>query len=67
MMATRSEVFGSYVGDVNVLTEIKNAGTWLCCGRNYFEFIFGGKSGSISAVEVGDGARYWKAFWVLWA
>ena len=28
-----------------------------------FGIYFGVKSGSISAVEVGDGARYWMPFW----
>ena len=31
------------------------------------EDYLGGKSGSSLAVEVGDGARYWRAFGVVWA
>ena len=31
-----------------------------------FEVYLGVKSGSKSAAEVGDGARYWKCFSVLW-
>ena len=26
------EVFGSCVGEINVLVEIVNRGVWLCCG-----------------------------------
>ena len=32
-----------------------------------FGFDFGVKSGSSLAAEVGDGARYWSAFLMLWA
>ena len=31
------------------------------------EDYLGGKSGSGLAVEVGDGARYWRASLMLWA
>ena len=31
-----------------------------------FEVYFGGESGSKSAVEVGDGARYWRLIEARW-
>ena len=31
-----------------------------------FEVYFGGESGSKSAVEVGDGARYWRRLRLVW-
>ena len=66
-MAIKSEVFGSCVGEINVSVEIKNRGVWLCCGRQYLRCFGGGESGSGLAAEVGDGARYWRVFLMLWA
>jgi hypothetical protein len=63
VMGIKSEVFGSCAGEINVSVEIKNRGVWLCCGWKYmYEVYFGRKSGSISGVVVGDGARYWRGF-----
>ena len=67
VMATRYEVFGSCVEEIDVSVEIENSEVWLCCGWNYLGFIFWRDSGSNLAVEVGDGARYWSAFLMLWA
>ena len=67
VMGTGSEVFGSSVGEIDVLVEIENRDIWLCCGCKYLRIIFGGESALRMAVEVGDGARYWRALWVLWA
>ena len=62
VMGTGSEVFGSSVGEIDVLVEIENRDVWLCCGCKYLRIIFGGESALRMAVEVGDGARYWRAF-----
>ena len=61
-MAIGSEVFGSCVGEIDVLVEIVNRGIWLYCGWGFLRFIWGGKSGSKSMLAVGDGARYWRSF-----
>ena len=66
-MATESEVFGSCVGEIDVSVGMENRGVWLCCGCKFLRIIFGGESALRMAVEVGDGARYWRALWVLWA
>ena len=62
VMVIESEVFGSSVGEIVVSVEIENRDIWLCCGWKYLRIIFGGESALRMAVEVGDGARYWRAF-----
>ena len=57
VITAESEVFGRCVGEIDVSV----GDVWLCCGW-VFEIYFGVKSGSISSVEVGNGARYWRAF-----
>jgi hypothetical protein len=42
-MATKSEVFGSCVGEIFASVELKNARDVLCCGRKYMRFILAGK------------------------
>ncbi len=59
--AIESEIFGSCVKEIDVSAAMGYRVIWLCCGW-VFEIYFGVKSGSISAVDVGDGARYWRAF-----
>jgi hypothetical protein len=44
VMATGSELFGSYVGEINVSVEIENRGVWHCCGWEYLRFILAGKA-----------------------
>jgi hypothetical protein len=39
-MATGSEVFGSSVGEIDVLVEIENRDVWLCCGWEYLGLIW---------------------------
>ena len=41
--ATRCEVFGGCVGEIDVSVEVENRGGWLCCGWNYMGFILVGK------------------------
>ena len=43
VMAIESEVFGSCVGEIDVLVEIVNRGIWLCCGWKYLRIILAGK------------------------
>ena len=64
VIATESAVFGSCVGEVNVSVGIENRGVALLWVE-LFGIIFGGEGGSLSAVEVGDGARYWKVCLML--
>ena len=64
-MAIGSEVFGSQAGEIDVSVEVENSEVWLCCGLKNLRFILGRQSGSISAVDVGDGARHWMPFWCL--
>jgi hypothetical protein len=40
VMAIESEVFGSCVGEIDDLLELKNASGWLCCARSYPRFAF---------------------------
>ena len=54
VMAIRSEVFGSCVGEINVSVEKKNRCDRLCCGCKFLRIIFGGESALRMAVEVGD-------------
>ena len=58
VMEIKSEVFGSCVGEIDVSVEQKNEVVWICCWLKYLGFILGAKSGSKSAVEVVDGAKY---------
>ena len=67
VMAIGSEVFGSCVGEIFVSVGMENRCNWLCCGLIYLSLYGGGECGSRLSVEVGDGARYWRALWVLWA
>ena len=39
VMAIRSEVFCSCVGEINVSVEQKNVVVWLCCGLKYLGFV----------------------------
>jgi len=64
VMAIRSEVFGSCVGEINVSVEQSNVVVWLCCGLIYMRFILAGKVLKI-CLAVGNGARYWGSFLVL--
>jgi len=66
VMVIGSEVFGSCVGEIDVSAEVKNSEAWLCCGRKHLRCFGSGESVSGLAAEVGDGARYLKAFWVIW-
>ena len=50
VMAIKSEVFGSCVGEIDVSVEQKNEVVWICCWLKYLGFILGVKSGSKSAV-----------------
>ena len=43
-MAKGSEVFGSCVGEIDVLVEIVNRGIWLCCEWSSFGFIWAEKA-----------------------
>jgi len=43
-MAIGGEVFGSCVGEIDVLVEIVNRGIWLCCEWSSFRFIWAGKA-----------------------
>jgi hypothetical protein len=49
-MAIESEVFGSCVGEIDVLVEIVNRGIWLCCEWSFFGFIWAGKRFKIVCV-----------------
>ena len=64
MVAIRSEVFGSFVGEIFESVELKNARGVLWA--EIYEVYFGRKSGSISGVVVGDGARNWKGLRLVW-
>jgi hypothetical protein len=46
---------------INAVAVVEQEEDWLCLGRKYLR-CFGAKSGSISAVEVVDGARYLTLF-----
>ena len=43
-MLTGSEVFGSYVEEIDLSVGIGNRGVWLCCGLKYMRFILAGKA-----------------------
>ena len=66
-MAIGSEVFGGCVGEIDVSVGVENRDAWLCYGRKYLRFVLGVKSGSLSAVEVRDGSRYWRLIEARWA
>ena len=44
MMATGGEVFGSCVGEIDLLAGMENRGFWFCCGWKYLRFILAGKA-----------------------
>ena len=39
VMAIRSEVFGSCVGEIDISVEVENGDVLLCCGWKYLSFI----------------------------
>ena len=44
MIATGGEVFGSCVGEIDVLAGMENSGFWFCCGWKYLRFILASKA-----------------------
>ena len=44
MNAIGSEVFGSFVGEIDVSVELKKGVVLLCYGWKYFRFILAGKA-----------------------
>ena len=44
VMAIRSEVFGSCVGEIDVSVEVEDRDVWLCCGWKYLGFILAGEA-----------------------
>ena len=69
VMVIGSEVFGRCVGEIDVSAVVKYGDAWLCCEWSYFRFIWAVKGAQKickSVLRVGDGARYWSAFLVLW-
>ena len=44
VIAIGSEVFGRYVGEIDVSVVLKNGDGWLCFGLNYLGFIVAGKA-----------------------
>ena len=44
VMAIRSEIFGSCVGEINILVEVENSEVWLCCALIYLGFVLAGKA-----------------------
>ena len=67
VMARKSEVSGSCVGEIDVSVGMENRAIGLCCGLIYLGFILSVKSGSRLVQEGRDGARYWRVFGVVWA
>ena len=65
VMAIESEVFGRCVGEINVSSEQKKFSGLALLWAGIYEVYLGGKSDSRLAVEVGDGARYWRAYKVF--
>ena len=63
VMAIKSEVYGSCVEGIDVSVEVEYGDVWLWV--EIVEVYLGGGSGSRLAEWVGDGARYWMAFWVV--
>ena len=64
-MATGNEVFGGCEWGNKCISRAQEWRWLALLCVEIFEIYFGGESGSISAVEVGDGARYWMAFLML--
>ena len=66
VMAIRSEVFGSCVGEIDVSVEVENRGVWHCCGWEYLRFILAGKAAQNRRwrweIAPGIGRRF-KALW----
>ena len=62
-MATGREVFGSCVGEIDVLAEIVNRGIWLCCEWSHFRFIWVSKGAQDCVrrwmIVPGIGVRFW--------
>ena len=67
VMAIGSEGFGGCGWEIEVSVEHNKADAYICSGWKYFEVSLGAKSTSRLAVVLGDGARYWRAFLMLWA
>jgi hypothetical protein len=44
VMAIRSEVFGSCVGEIDVSVVIRDGDAWLCCGLKYLGFTLAEKA-----------------------
>jgi hypothetical protein len=42
--AIGSEVFGSFVGEIDVSVELKKGVVLLCCGQKYLRLILAGKA-----------------------
>ena len=63
VMAIGSEVFGRYVGEIDVSVELKNGDGWLCCGWKYLKLMLAAKAAyawqqSWGMVQ-GIGSRLW--------
>jgi hypothetical protein len=43
VMATESDVFGRFTGEIDVSVEIENGDDWLCCALIHLGFILEGK------------------------
>jgi hypothetical protein len=43
VIAIKSEVFGSWDGEVDISVGMENRSAWLCCGWKYQRFILAGK------------------------
>jgi hypothetical protein len=54
VMGIVSEVYGSYVEEINISVEVENRDAWLCCGWNYLRFVLAGKA-----------AKDWGNRWVM--
>jgi len=65
-MEIKSEVFVRCVGGIDVSVEVEYGDDWLCCGWKYLRFILEAKAAQNRRWKVGNGARYWMAFWELW-
>jgi hypothetical protein len=65
VMAIKSEVFGSCVGEINVSVEIENRDTWFCCALIYLGFILEGTVSQdwlLSVVTVPGIGRHFRCF-----
>ena len=59
MITIGSEVFGSYVGGIDVSAELKNGDGWLRCGWKDMRLFWGGEVAQDCQWRR-DGARYWR-------